>query len=43
MEEKACRVKDHGGSPWLKPGSGDGGEGMLLKCFGGETDKICES
>lgn len=43
MEGKACRVKDHGGSPWLMPGSGEEGEGMLLKCLGGETDKICES
>lgn len=43
VREKACREKDHGVSPWLKPGSGVGGEGMLLKCFGGETDKIRES
>lgn len=42
-EEKARRVKDHGASSWLTPGSGDEGEGMLLKCLGGETDKICES
>lgn len=43
MKGKGCRVKDHGGSPWLKSEFGDGGEGMLLKCLGGETDKICKS
>lgn len=27
-EALLCLVKDHSGSPWLTPGSGEGGEGM---------------
>ena len=43
VEGKTCRVRDDGGSLWLKPGSSGGGEGILLECLGRETDKICES